>query len=94
MFAVCLHSRSCYYLYVYFLCRATQGQGVMPDGTTRFTCKGQEVFHYMGTSTFSQYTVAAEISVAKVCVLHVSLWLGSSVSSALYDSISSDHRPI
>jgi S-(hydroxymethyl)glutathione dehydrogenase/alcohol dehydrogenase len=46
--------------------RATQGKGVMPDGTSRFTCKGQVVFHFMGCSTFSQYTVVAEISVAKV----------------------------
>ncbi|XP_067927947.1 alcohol dehydrogenase class-3 chain H-like [Watersipora subatra] len=46
--------------------RSSQGQGVMPDGTPRFTCKGQEVFHYMGCSTFSQYTVVAEISLAKV----------------------------
>lgn len=46
--------------------RATQGKGVMPDGTSRFTCKGQTVYHFMGTSTFSEYTVVAEISVAKV----------------------------
>ncbi|KAF2350318.1 Alcohol dehydrogenase class III [Trinorchestia longiramus] len=46
--------------------RATQGKGVMPDGTSRFTCKGQVLFHFMGCSTFSQYTVVAEISVAKV----------------------------
>ncbi|XP_064088965.1 alcohol dehydrogenase class-3-like [Macrobrachium nipponense] len=46
--------------------RATQGQGVMPDGTTRFTCKGKPLFHFMGCSTFSQYTVVCEISVAKV----------------------------
>jgi len=38
----------------------------MPDGTSRFTCKGKQVFHYMGTSTFSEYTVVAEISVAKI----------------------------
>ncbi|UYV65509.1 Fdh [Cordylochernes scorpioides] len=38
----------------------------MPDGTSRFTCQGKPVYHYMGTSTFSQYTVVAEISVAKV----------------------------
>jgi len=38
----------------------------MPDGTSRFTCKGQTVFHFMGTSTFSEYTVVAEISVAKI----------------------------
>lgn len=46
--------------------RSTQGAGVMPDGTSRFTCKGQSLFHFMGTSTFSEYTVVAEISVAKV----------------------------
>jgi len=38
----------------------------MPDGTTRFTCKGKQIFHFMGCSTFSEYTVVAEISVAKV----------------------------
>ena len=37
--------------------RTTQGQGLMPDGTTRFTVDGKPVFHYMGTSTFSIYTV-------------------------------------
>jgi len=46
--------------------RATQGQGLMPDGTTRFSCKGQDLFHYMGTSTFSEYTVLPEIALAKV----------------------------
>jgi len=46
--------------------RITQGKGVMPDGTSRFTCKGQTIYHYMGTSTFSEYTVVAEISVAKI----------------------------
>lgn len=46
--------------------RATQGKGQMPDGTTRFTCKGQEIFHFMGCSTFSEYTVLAEISCAKI----------------------------
>ena len=46
--------------------RATQGKGVMPDGTTRFTCKGKNVYHFMGTSTFSEYTVVSEISVSKV----------------------------
>ncbi|KAJ1544282.1 hypothetical protein HK096_007675, partial [Nowakowskiella sp. JEL0078] len=43
-----------------------EGQGLMPDGTSRFTCRGQKIFHYMGTSTFSEYTVVAEISVAKI----------------------------
>ncbi len=46
--------------------RATQGKGLMPDGTTRFTCKGEPIFHYMGCSTFSEYTVLPEISLAKV----------------------------
>ncbi|MBK4721890.1 S-(hydroxymethyl)glutathione dehydrogenase/class III alcohol dehydrogenase [Azospirillum sp. YIM DDC1] len=46
--------------------RATQGKGLMPDGTSRFTVKGQPVFHYMGTSTFSEYTVLPEIAVAKI----------------------------
>ena len=46
--------------------RATQGQGVMPDGTSRFTYQGQPLYHYMGCSTFSEYTVMPEISVAKI----------------------------
>ncbi|XP_067127391.1 alcohol dehydrogenase class-3 [Centruroides vittatus] len=46
--------------------RDTQGKGVMPDGTSRFSCNGKPVYHFMGTSTFSEYTVVAEISVAKV----------------------------
>ncbi|EAX6197313.1 S-(hydroxymethyl)glutathione dehydrogenase/class III alcohol dehydrogenase [Salmonella enterica] len=46
--------------------RATQGKGLMPDGTTRFSYNGEPVYHYMGTSTFSEYTVCAEISLAKV----------------------------
>ena len=46
--------------------RATQGQGLMPDGTTRFSYKGKPVFHYMGCSTFSNYTVMPEIAVAKI----------------------------
>lgn len=46
--------------------RETQGRGVMPDGTTRFSCGGQDVFHYMGTSTFSEYSVVAEVSLAKI----------------------------
>ncbi|AFZ37033.1 S-(hydroxymethyl)glutathione dehydrogenase/class III alcohol dehydrogenase [Stanieria cyanosphaera PCC 7437] len=46
--------------------RATQGQGVMPDGTSRFSLDGQKLFHYMGTSTFSNYTVLPEIAVAKI----------------------------
>ncbi|CAH4033000.1 alcohol dehydrogenase class-3 [Pieris brassicae] len=46
--------------------RVTQGQGVMPDGTKRFHCKGQELFHFMGCSTFSEYTVVLEISLCKI----------------------------
>jgi len=46
--------------------RATQGKGLMPDGTTRFSYNGEPIFHYMGCSTFSEYTVVPEISLAKV----------------------------
>ena len=46
--------------------RSTQGQGLMPDGTSRFSYKGQKLFHYMGCSTFSNYTVLPEIAVAKI----------------------------
>lgn len=46
--------------------RATQGKGVMPDGTTRFSYQGQPIYHYMGCSTFSEYTVVADVSVAKI----------------------------
>ncbi len=58
--------------------RATQGKGLMPDGSTRFSHDGKPLFHYMGTSTFSEYTVVPEISLAvinkdapleKVCLL-------------------------
>ncbi|ARS51701.1 S-(hydroxymethyl)glutathione dehydrogenase/class III alcohol dehydrogenase [Kushneria konosiri] len=58
--------------------RATQGKGLMPDGTTRFSYNGEPIYHYMGTSTFSEYTVVAEVSLAvvneeapleKVCLL-------------------------
>lgn len=46
--------------------RSTQGQGVMPDGTSRFSLDGKPILHYMGCSTFSNYTVLPEISVAKI----------------------------
>nr|WP_298143676.1 S-(hydroxymethyl)glutathione dehydrogenase/class III alcohol dehydrogenase [uncultured Pseudomonas sp.] len=58
--------------------RATQGKGLMPDGTSRFSYEGKPVYHYMGCSTFSEYTVLPEVSVAvipkeapldKVCLL-------------------------
>ena len=46
--------------------RVTQGQGLMPDGTSRFSKDGKMIHHYMGTSTFSEYTVLPEISLAKI----------------------------
>src|SRR5438477_4443874 len=46
--------------------RATQGKGVMPDGTSRFSYNGKPIFHYMGCSTFSNFTVLPEIAVAKI----------------------------
>src|SRR5437016_10850507 len=46
--------------------RTTQGQGLMPDGTSRFSHKGKMIRHYMGTSTFSNFTVLPEISLAKI----------------------------
>jgi S-(hydroxymethyl)glutathione dehydrogenase/alcohol dehydrogenase len=46
--------------------RATQGKGLMPDGSSRFSKDGRTIFHYMGTSTFSEYSVLPEIAVAKI----------------------------
>src|SRR3954453_2153714 len=46
--------------------RVTQGQGVMPDGSSRFSLGGKKIFHYMGTSTFSNFTVLPEIAVANI----------------------------
>ena len=46
--------------------RVTQGQGLMPDGSSRFSHNGLQIFHYMGTSTFSEYTVLPEIALAKI----------------------------
>lgn len=45
----------------------------MPDGTSRFSCKGKQLYHFMGTSTFSEYTVVADISLAKVSLIVVYL---------------------
>ncbi|MDS6576583.1 S-(hydroxymethyl)glutathione dehydrogenase/class III alcohol dehydrogenase [Xanthomonas perforans] len=65
--------------------RATQGKGLMPDGTTRFSYNGEPIYHYMGCSTFSEYTVVPEISLAvvnpeapleKVCLLGCSVTTG------------------
>ena len=46
--------------------RSTQGRGVMPDGTSRFSLDGKNLYHYMGTSTFANYTILPEIAVAKI----------------------------
>lgn len=46
--------------------RSTQGRGLMPDGSSRFSRNGQPLFHYMGTSTFANYTVVPEIALAKI----------------------------
>src|SRR4051812_3066305 len=46
--------------------RLTQGKGLMPDGTSRFSKDGKPIFHYMGTSTFAEFTVVPEISLAKI----------------------------
>ncbi|OLL24115.1 putative S-(hydroxymethyl)glutathione dehydrogenase 1 [Neolecta irregularis DAH-3] len=46
--------------------RTTQGMGLMPDGTTRFRARGKDILHYMGTSTFSQYTVVADVSLVAI----------------------------
>jgi len=46
--------------------RATQGRGVMPDGSSRFSCEGAPIYHYMGTSTFANFTVLPEIALAKI----------------------------
>lgn len=65
--------------------RETQGKGVMPDGTSRFKCKGKDLYHFMGTSTFSEYTVVADVSVVavdkkapleKVCLLGCGITTG------------------
>lgn len=75
--------------------RATQGKGLMPDGTTRFSYNGEPIFHYMGCSTFSEYTVVAAVSLAKihpdanpeqVCLL------GCGVTTGLGAEPAADHR--
>src|SRR4029078_11594393 len=64
--------------------RATQGKGVMPDGTSRFSYKGAPVFHYMGCSTFSNFTVLPEIAVAKIrddAPFNTSCYIGCGVTT-------------
>ncbi|EDQ90365.1 uncharacterized protein MONBRDRAFT_20739 [Monosiga brevicollis MX1] len=66
--------------------RSTQGQGVMPDGTSRFSINGEPIYHFMGTSTFSEYTVVAEISCAKIdqqAPLDVMCLFGCGISTGL-----------
>ena len=67
--------------------RETQGQGVMPDGTSRFTIGKDKLFHYMGTSTFSNYTVLPEIAVAKVredAPFEKICYIGCGVTTGIY----------
>src|SRR5689334_25088500 len=66
--------------------RATQGKGLMPDGTSRFSYKGQQIAHYMGCSTFSNYTVLPEIAVAKIrtdAPFETSCYIGCGVTTGV-----------
>jgi S-(hydroxymethyl)glutathione dehydrogenase/alcohol dehydrogenase len=66
--------------------RATQGQGLMPDGTSRFSLDGKPIHHYMGTSTFAQYTVLPEIAVAKIredAPFDVACYIGCGVTTGI-----------
>ncbi|THD36801.1 MAG: S-(hydroxymethyl)glutathione dehydrogenase/class III alcohol dehydrogenase [Sphingomonas sp.] len=66
--------------------RATQGKGVMPDGTSRFSYKNQPIFHYMGCSTFSNFTVLPEIAVAKIredAPFQTSCYIGCGVTTGV-----------
>ncbi len=80
--------------------RETQGKGLMPDGTTRFSKDGQPIYHYMGTSTFAEYSVIPEIALAKinkdadlekVCLLWcgVTTWIGAVLKTANVEAWSS-----
>ena len=66
--------------------RSTQGKGLMPDGTSRFSKNGKAILHYMGTSTFSEYTVVPEIAVAKInskAPLELACLLGCGVTTGI-----------
>ncbi len=66
--------------------RATQGRGLMPDGTTRFSYRGEPIFHYMGCSTFSNFTVLPEIAVAKIrddAPFETSCYIGCGVTTGV-----------
>ncbi len=66
--------------------RATQGRGLMPDGTSRFSFRGQPIYHYMGCSTFSNFTVLPEIAVAKIrpdAPFQTSCYIGCGVTTGV-----------
>ena len=66
--------------------RATQGKGLMPDGTSRFSYKGRTIFHYMGCSTFSNFTVLPEIAVARIredAPFETSCYIGCGVTTGV-----------
>ena len=66
--------------------RATQGKGLMPDGTSRFSYKGETIYHYMGCSTFSNFTVLPEIAVAKIredAPFQTSCYIGCGVTTGV-----------
>src|SRR6201995_3711904 len=66
--------------------RATQGKGVMPDGTSRFSYQGKTIYHYMGCSTFSNFTVLPEIAVAKIredAPFNTSCYIGCGVTTGV-----------
>ena len=66
--------------------RSTQGQGLMPDGTSRFSYKGETIYHYMGCSTFSNFTVLPEIAVAKIredAPFQTSCYIGCGVTTGV-----------
>ena len=73
--------------------RETQGQGLMPDGTSRFSHNGKEVFHYMGCSTFSNFSVMPEIAVAKIRddapfdkVCYIGCGVTTGIGAVVYDA--------
>ncbi|OBX19399.1 S-(hydroxymethyl)glutathione dehydrogenase/class III alcohol dehydrogenase [Erythrobacter sp. QSSC1-22B] len=77
--------------------RETQGKGLMPDGTSRFSYKGQTIHHYMGCSTFSNFTVLPEIAVAKIrddAPFHTACYIGCGVTTGVGAVINTaDVRP-
>ena len=74
--------------------RATQGKGVMPDGTTRFSYRNKPIFHYMGCSTFSNFTVLPEIALAKIradAPFHTSCYIGCGVTTGIGAVVNTAH---